>query len=72
MIMPRQIIRLGDLHRLHGRITIRIKSFTLDFNAEFLLMVVPYGKIKTHVIRTPCKKQPKPMIKNGLRATPLC
>jgi len=71
MIMPRQIIRLGNLHRLHGRITIRIKSFTMEFNAKFLLMVVPYGKIKTHGIRTPCKKLPKPMIKIGLRVTPL-
>ena len=53
MIMPRQIIRLGNLHRLHGRITIRIKSFTLEFNADFLMMDEHSGGIKTHRIRTP-------------------
>ena len=36
--MTRQTNMLGNLYRLHGRFNIQIKSFTLEFNADFLMM----------------------------------
>jgi len=43
----------GYLYRLHGRFTIRIKPFTLEFNADFLMMDEHSGGINPHGIRTP-------------------
>ena len=53
MIMTRQINMLGNLCRLHGRFTIRIKSFTLEFNEDFLMMDKHSGGINPHGIRNP-------------------